>query len=233
MGNNKVILMYNPLQMHRHLFKRGFTLAEVLITLSIIGVISALMIPSFVKNMSNISNYQAMKVNYRNLSSASQLIINDNGGSISHGDLANSYDLLTRYGKYLTFVKICQTKPVTNGCFNNPGTYAFDTGNLIALTWDDAAESAAVLKNGSILFVYSPVSDGNLPCTSTGACARLYIDVNGLKGPNTLGKDIFNANLYSNRLGVGGQYGGQQNMTSYGGQGWGMTGYCLINKCPQ
>lgn len=57
--------------------KRGFTLAEVLITLSIIGVVAALTIPSIVNNAAETQNLIALKKQYNVISQAIMNLQND------------------------------------------------------------------------------------------------------------------------------------------------------------
>jgi len=177
------------------------------------------------------------------ISAATTQLVNDYGGSIhantfSTGGLYENDDLLLNaYGKYLNFIRVCHDSTILGNCWNSIGSSRFDTGVIYGDTswWNNNYESAATLKDGSFFFVF--LNRSELACIdSNGAayteCARIYVDVNGHKIPNRIGKDIFEMNLHQTKIGLGSEYGSNENST-YGGIGFGMTGYCLLNKCPR
>lgn len=59
--------------------KFAFTLAEVLVTLFIIGVVSALTIPSLIANYEQQANYTRLKKYQNILSNVYQLVVRENG----------------------------------------------------------------------------------------------------------------------------------------------------------
>ena len=58
---------------------KAFTLAEVLITLGIIGIVAAITIPTLMNNTQNYQFKQAWKKEYSVVSQAVQMLKNDNG----------------------------------------------------------------------------------------------------------------------------------------------------------
>jgi len=210
--------------------KKGFTISEVLITLGIIGTVIAIITPSLLKNAQEIENYAKLRKEYAEIEKASELIIKNAGGQLHRGYWKTSADVLNAYLKYLPYLKKCIP---SQGCWNTTpaGAYTFDAGVEVGFVFKGNA--AAMLKNGSYFYTYVGCE---LICNGPGGglseCARLFLDVNANKGPNRLGKDIFEINLYPKKLGIGSAYHDVEE-TSYGGLGWGMTGYCLMNKCPQ
>lgn len=62
--------------------KFGFTLAEVLITLGIIGVVAAMTMPVLINNVRNKQLETAFKGAYSILSQAVQQVANDEGGNL-------------------------------------------------------------------------------------------------------------------------------------------------------
>ncbi|MFA6989692.1 MAG: type II secretion system protein, partial [Candidatus Gastranaerophilaceae bacterium] len=65
--------------MRRIKFKDGFTLAEVLITLAIIGVVAAMSIPGLINSTNKMENVVALKKAFSTLSSAYHMLATDNG----------------------------------------------------------------------------------------------------------------------------------------------------------
>ena len=75
----------------------GFTLAEVLITLGIIGVIAALTLPNLITQYQKSATVQGLKVAYSLLSQAVQKSVSENGEinewdySLSSADFDETY----------------------------------------------------------------------------------------------------------------------------------------------
>ena len=57
--------------------KKGFTLSEILITLTIVGVVAALTVPAVMKNYRNKMYTAALQKTYNQLSDATIAIMND------------------------------------------------------------------------------------------------------------------------------------------------------------
>ena len=158
--------------------KKAFTLAEVLITLSIIGVVAALTIPSLIaKYQKHVLYNQFMKA-ASVLENAVKMYEADNG---CVGDIikCTPYLKATDIIKYFNisqeinndnYEQICKVyirdDDVINPCsndFGRNGTYAFIT-------------------NDGVFFGFG---------TDGGYGNGSFVDVNGLKKPNELGRDIF------------------------------------------
>ncbi|MDD3150466.1 MAG: hypothetical protein PHV68_06490, partial [Candidatus Gastranaerophilales bacterium] len=57
-----------------------------------------------------------------------------------------------------------------------------------------------ILNNGSLMRFYLNKSDCSYPRGDYTGCGHLYIDINGFKKPNIIGKDVFIAIITSNTL---------------------------------
>ena len=68
--NNLTEMVYSPLTTHNSLKKSAFTLAEVLITLGIIGVVAALTIPSLIQKYEEKQTVSQVKKAYSEISQA-------------------------------------------------------------------------------------------------------------------------------------------------------------------
>ena len=80
-GCQKYKICYNSDMLHHHKNKKGFTLAEVLITLGIIGVVAALTIPALISNYRKSVVETRLKRSYSVLANAMLFAVKDNGES--------------------------------------------------------------------------------------------------------------------------------------------------------
>lgn len=198
--------------MHNRKLKKGFTLAEVLITLGIIGVIAAMTLPSFVSN----SRYQAM---------ATKL-----SSTISSIDNAFTTMLTAENADDITDTKfydhINASTPNYPASTNDLGNYlkisGYKTGQNIATDlnylnnrpfkdlsgYNNAftAEVAYQMKNGAIIFYTHTDRDISRTSATLSAqggtvsrfVAQVDIDVNGSENPNKYGRDVFRFGLGDN-----------------------------------
>ncbi len=87
-------------------------MAEVLVTLAIIGVVAALTIPSLINNVQKSKYVTALKKNYSVLNQAMMSLVNDYGGSFTNSGLFTSHDnlaIINAMATKLNFVKNCGT----------------------------------------------------------------------------------------------------------------------------
>lgn len=177
--------------------KSGFTLAEVLVTLAIIGVVAALTIPSLIQSTQKQQYVTGLKKAYSILSQASLQLKDDNGGTLVN--IATGEDTLRdKYCTKLNCIKKCNigVGADTGKCWHITNAwYDLDGGHDIA--GDDGVwgTSRAILTDGTLVSFYLEPPDGS--CTldfGFGAtiCAEITVDINGFKQPNTLGRDIYN-----------------------------------------
>lgn len=172
----------------------AFTLAEVLITLGVIGVVAALTIPTLTKNITNKQFETAFRENYALLKQASAQIINDNGGNLANA-YADPKALLDAYASKLKVQKTCTNATAVGDCWAST-TYRLNGTSGVAMS---PASYSIVLINGTVVQVDSTGGWYQSDCLmnwytgngSTGVCAMINIDINGMKGPNTMGRDIF------------------------------------------
>ena len=183
--NSFIDKVYSLLTSHHSLKKAAFTLAEVLITLGIIGVVAAMTMPSLIQNYQEKATVTKLKKCYSLVSQAYVSILNDEGGSdtLQAGD---DLEMMEKFGKYLKYQKTCGRN---KGCFPNV-TYKSVTGNGYSKWEDDTTDrSRAILTDGTlIMFNKSAMWGGN---EGNYLYAQIYVDINGFKGPNQLGRDFF------------------------------------------
>jgi len=166
------------------IFKYGFTLAEVLITLVIIGIIAALTIPNVINNYSKQETVSRLKKAYSTIMQATVRAVADHGNveMWEIGAAGNANDALTFFNKYMAPYLSLSEK----------------AQKLSSTSWDkhyshlnnsqrDYGDSyiRAYLSDGSSLTMVITNS------TTSDKRIQVYVDINGDKKPNKLGRDIF------------------------------------------
>ena len=185
--------------MFRNVFKRinlknseGFTLAEVLITLVIIGVIGAMTIPTLMNNTNKQEYVSKLKKAYSTLSQATNKIIAEQGPpALWITTLDDFYEI---YRKHLVNAKECGAG---SGCWSqskNGGLKKLNGANDD--DWDGSKYRNLIIADGvQVMFTPTWFTPG---CTDR--CALIHIDVNGERKPNQQGRDVFTFVLYSDGL---------------------------------
>jgi len=194
--------MKNPLHKFK-IYKYGFTLAEVLITLVIIGVIAALTIPAVINNTKDQEFKSQFAKAYSTIMQAihktemndffgyAQCYYLNASGAPTCSECRAFYDAMA---KNLHVQKICKGNSKADGCvptyqiYQSGGCPGFNQSPL-----DNDAYSY-VLSDGQIIIVYKD---------SAGTIAPLFlIDINGHKAPNAYGKDLFAFMIAKNDSGM-------------------------------
>lgn len=177
-------------------FKQAFTLAEVLITLGIIGIVAAMTIPTLMQNTNDAQLKTGWKKSFSALSNATNLMKNENGGGMTGIFTSGASSMLSEYSKYLNVNKTCLTDSVAEGCIasqyykglDGTGTGGTDALNIPGIMLNDGT-SVVFYQLGTQALNCNRVLGAAPPLSQT--CGNIYVDVNGLKPPNTLGKDLF------------------------------------------
>ncbi|MCD7878455.1 MAG: type II secretion system GspH family protein [Candidatus Gastranaerophilales bacterium] len=178
----------------------AFSLAEVLITLVIIGLISAITVLALIQNMNDNHYKSACKKNFSVFSNAINLAYGYNYDDFSKWDYTHSLSFTTEVAEklydYLNVQKICGHK---SGCFTDT-IYSKDGSVYEENYITKQAERYSFVLNDGVSVVLDVWNDSNAQNylgfnedTLFGGSANLSIivDVNGLKKPNRTGKDIF------------------------------------------
>ena len=172
--------------------KSAFTLAEVLITLGIIGVIAALTIPTLVQNANERATVSQLKKIYSVLISATDSIIAEEGpiSSWNWDEAGSRIDaVVDSYKKQLQFSKTCGFN-VNFSCYyennwkmlnGNPYFTSFTGGNAYYNILQDGTY-IKFEKSGGCTWAY---------CTNVTPKLVIYVNLNGDKPPNQTGRDVF------------------------------------------
>lgn len=169
----------------KHYCKYGFTLAEVLITLGIIGIVAALTIPTLINNSTKQQTAEKLKKIYSTIAQAKNSYIADNG-SISNWitddmKIAGTGAQLfaeTYLTPYLQISKNCLLS--TAGECSEKINYLTAGGSTTGYT--DSTYYKFYLNDGSFISV---------SYFSSRSLMYFVFDVNGQNKPNTFGKDVF------------------------------------------
>ena len=212
------------------LVKRGFTLAEVLITLGVIGVVAAVTMPTLVTNIQErVRKEQVRTVKYKFTKATEKM---NSLGKIGHYD--STMDFVNELKKHLTIAKICDSNHLrecwggasfTNA--NGSKTYTvadlktgkslealqFNSGNTdtvgivtgdgtpIILTYGKECQALDETKQ----YTWSTV-DGKPETNATAGCVSMVFDINGKKGPNKIGTDVRTMNSLLGMIELWGTY---------------------------
>jgi prepilin-type N-terminal cleavage/methylation domain-containing protein len=174
---------------------KGFTLAEVLITLLIIGVVASLVIPAIIQDSQDAELKTALRSFYSTISNATSLIMLDNGGTVKglFTDLTVMRDL---YADKMNISGTCESSVARGNCWVN----SINMINGEYWTGSTSAYPGLKLTNGILVqfhIVQPNCNDQYWGLVSPVSCGLIRVDVNGFKNPNTFGKDIFDFHVLS------------------------------------
>jgi prepilin-type N-terminal cleavage/methylation domain-containing protein len=151
--------------------KKAFTLAEVLITLAIIGVVAALTLPSVIISYQKQQTVVLLRKAYNDLNNAVKLSEVDNGPMESWNFPAayndsQTLEFLKTY--YLPYFKDAKLFKIGEFSYNRPVALSMNCG---------------ILLNNGTMFIFFP--------NISASYIWIFADINGTKGPNRIGRDIF------------------------------------------
>ena len=167
--------------------KKAFTLAEILITLGIIGIVSAMTMPSLIQNYREKQTVTAVKKAYSEFSQAYAMTVQE------YDSLANLVDknkslkanALTTYQEVTKHMKKVKTCDTDRNCMGE--SYSSLTG----ITNTDVGNSnnyniqSGILADGTSFWILSNFRSNGV------YNGQIFVDINGHKRPNRLGVDSF------------------------------------------
>ena len=163
----------------------AFTLAEVLVTLGIIGVVSAMTVPTLMQNYQRQSYVTQLHKTYNEMSQALLRYQTDkNALNLREAGMSSQAEVNNFISSYFKVVNSCLDSSTVTPCFANQSEYKKISG-ATASGFDNDANGLGmsfVLANGTSI----------RPWLSNGVnFIVMVVDVNGQKGPNILGRDFF------------------------------------------
>ena len=209
----------------------AFTLAEVLITLGVIGVVAAVTMPTLVTNIQErVRKEQVRTVKYKFTKATDKM---NSLGKIGHYD--STMDFVNELKKHLNIAKVCENGELDK-CWPTENINAYQNGSrtlsefpvknlkqgvdLKALALGTKTTETVGIVTGDgvpMLLVYSPVcsgfdeaktytwsvQDGKPVTNATTNCVSAIFDINGAKGPNRVGQDIRTLNSLFGSIDLG------------------------------
>ena len=216
-----------------HLFtssKNAFTLAELLITLGVIGVVAAVTMPTLVTNIQErVRQEQVRTVKYKFTKATEKM---NSLGLIGHYD--STMDFVNELKKHMSIAKICDSSKL-NECWgyqsftnaNASKTYTVSnlkTGkNLEALQLNSGDRDTVGIITGDgvpIILTYGKecqaldeskqyqwsTVNGKPETNATAGCVSMVFDINGPKAPNRIGTDVRTMNSLLGNVYLGTNY---------------------------
>ena len=157
--------------------KKGFSLAEILITLGVIGVIASVTMPMINTNLWKSQRAALLKNANERLNNAFTLAIQDLGYT-PKCVFGNSTDDCEAFGNAmlanLRVIRECQTSEANDTSCHPKYERRY---NIAESKYYYITSGMAVLNNPNHEEVFSP--------------SHFFIDTNGVKGPNKWGQDVF------------------------------------------
>jgi len=197
---------------NRSRYKTGFTLAEVLITLTVIGVLASLTIPNLMNYFDNMQTVTQLKKVNVTLAAATSSLVADYGGDLANSNMfssgntaqQNALNVIDAYESKLKFLANCG-----NTDYYNHGTGTATCWPILQTKYLNAALGSsnlhsgfnygrAILLDGTLFHIYPFASDCNgsgwgagIGVLKNSTCGQITVDLNGAKPPNQFGRDIF------------------------------------------
>ena len=179
----------------------AFTLAEVLITLAVIGIVAALTLPGLIQNH-NEKAWSTAKDLWEKKLTETVRRMNLDGVMTGH---ETTEDFMNTFKNYMKVIKTCDStdinkcyapKIVRTGSESEPEdiqTSELTSAENLGNDWGTNTMSFVVADGTTAIFAYNPNCAYADPIEDTGSqvsCLAYMVDVNGKKGPNKVGDDI-------------------------------------------
>lgn len=154
----------------------AFTLAEVLITLGIIGVVAAITLPSVMNNIQDAQYKTAYKKAY---STASQAFVQANADNqmIYSPGWSDGPSKVANFSTFKNYFKIAKDCTASNNsaCWSSSGQQYYGAAPV----------------NATLAFTTASGETWSLNSNASGSGGEYLLDTNGTSGPNKFGYDRF------------------------------------------
>ena len=166
--------------------KRAFTLTELMIAVGIIGVISAMTVPSLVNNYQKSANAIQLRKVLNEITAAADMLTTEE--SKQHFDQTSAFrNIDSFFNQRFKVIKSCDSRD--DGCFYGGAYKAIASTSASSLTLNN---NHYLLANSAAIY---PISITRAAGNHEASYIDLYIDINGPDSPNTGGRDMFYVRL--------------------------------------
>ena len=171
----------------------AFTLAEVLITLGIIGVVAAVTLPTLVANYQKTVWVNQLKKTYSTLNEGyKQMAASEGCTTLRCADISEDWPIthfdFTKAKTKEKFVKTFKLENVYVGGVPSNSIYNY---KIKYLTGEESTFSDEFVVNNETCLVGTTSSGEIISFANTIIGPLITVDINGLKSPNTHGRDIW------------------------------------------
>jgi prepilin-type N-terminal cleavage/methylation domain-containing protein len=180
---------------------KAFTLAEVLITLAIIGIVATLTIPNLIHKYQEKQIVEKLSVTYSKLLEAFRWMVEENGTIESYGNTAADRILSveTLLPRYMNGLRAC--KAYADCVSDDVGSYLMrNSDSSFRLSPYAGGRNIKAYQNLSgVTFIFDAdkgqcaetMKIDQVGTTYWAHCGKVYVDLNGKKKPNTTDIDVF------------------------------------------
>ena len=177
--------------------KAAFTLAEVLITLGIIGVVAAMTIPTLINNYQKKQWVSGLQKGYSTISNAIKLAMATEEVSFVNqlsfykeypqwAGTTHVYAIAKGLSKYLKTSNLCNVAEYSKGC-HSAIYYSLDNMNDRQTNFGGSVQ----INTLDGMTYYLTVDTPSCQQVDPSLILMINIDVNGLNGPNFYGRDLY------------------------------------------
>lgn len=168
----------------------GFTLAEVLITLGIIGIVAEITVPTLMHSVQDAEFYSGAKKAFSVFSQATERMVFENSGSIWDASSSDatvlSKNMADEYAKYLYILKDDYIETM------HPKDWVGYKSSIVLYGANSSGSRyGLLLKDGTTIRFLGWQNCGSLGGNLTNRCGQMLVDVNGNKPPNMFGRDAY------------------------------------------
>ncbi len=167
--------------------KNGFTLSEVLITLTVVGVLAALVIPGLIKDTTNRAMIASLQGTVGDLTNAVQNELVKTGAK----DITST-DIYLKPDEFLKNLNTIRTTK-DGSLFPSVQYTNYNKGAFTA----NSCKASAILKNGVRICQTTSDRPADAADTNKVYWQQYLVDINGSDGPNVSGLDLFGVVIYN------------------------------------
>ncbi len=176
--------------------EKGFTLAEVLITLGIIGVVAAITIPTLMTKIQEKQYQSQYKKIFSELNQTLKLLEDEDNSPTLTCNSFNDHCFRDSFATKLKVADKCNSN-IPNKC-QKSSTFLNKQTRYYKMSVNDTWPSLTTISGYSVKFRFHRANCSLVADTADTAwagnlinCGWVQVDTNGISKPNVVGKDIF------------------------------------------